>query len=96
MINKIIKALSTEGFGIVTDFNVSNAFKNKVEIDFRSYRILGACNPPFVKEAIDAEDNIGVMLPCNVVVQQKENGVKVSIINPVASMRAVDNKKLLR
>jgi uncharacterized protein (DUF302 family) len=93
-ITKVTEALSAEGFGIVTDFNVSNAFKNKLEIDFRPYRVLGACNPPFAKEAIDAEDNIGVMLPCNVVVQQKENGVKVSIINPVASMRAVDNKKI--
>lgn len=93
-IQKVTEALATEGFGIVTDFNVSNAFKNKLEIDFRPYRVLGACNPPFAKEAIDADENIGTMLPCNVVIQQKENGVKVSTIDPVTSMDIVDNEKI--
>lgn len=93
-ITKVTKALASEGFGIVTDFNVSNAFKNKLGIDFRPYRVLGACNPPYAKEAIDADENIGTMLPCNVVVQQKENKVIVSAIDPVASMVEVDNKTI--
>ena len=88
------KALSAEGFGIVTDFNVSNEFKNKLEIDYRPYRVLGACNPPFAKEALDADDKIGTMLPCNVVVQQKENGIEITAIDPVASMTMVGNPRI--
>ncbi len=95
-INKVTDALAEEGFGIVTDFNVTNAFKNKLGIDFRPYRILGACNPPFAKQAIDAEDTIGTMLPCNVVVQQIDEGVKVTVVDPVASMIAVENYDILQ
>jgi len=88
---KVSDALQLVGFGIVTDFNVSNAFKNKLEIDFRPYRILGVCNPPFAKEALDADNKIGVMLPCNMVLQLMDKGVEVTVIDPVASMSAVDN-----
>ncbi len=93
-IQKVTEALAKEGFGIVTDFNVSNAFKNKLGIDFRPYRVLGACNPPFAREAIDAEENIGVLLPCNVVIQQKENEIIVSAVNPTSTMEAVNNEKV--
>ncbi len=93
-IQKVTEALTKEGFGIVTDFNVSNAFKNKLGIDFRPYRVLGACNPPFAREAIDAEENIGVLLPCNVVIQQKENEIIVSAVNPTSTMEAVNNEKV--
>ena len=91
----ITVALKSEGFGVVTDFDVSNALKNKLGIDFRPYRILGACNPPFANEALQAEDKIGTMLPCNVIVQQNENGIEIAAIDPVASMEAVKNDKVV-
>lgn len=91
---KVSEALKTEGFGIVTDFDVSNAFKNKLGIDFRPYRILGACNPPFAKRTLDLDDKIGVMLPCNVIIQQHEDGIEVSAIDPVAAMGAVNNAEI--
>ncbi|GBD92136.1 hypothetical protein BMS3Abin04_02870 [bacterium BMS3Abin04] len=94
-IEKITVALKSEGFGVVTDFDVSNALKNKLGIDFRPYRILGACNPPFANEALQAEDKIGTMLPCNVIVQQNENGIEIAAIDPVASMEAVKNDKVV-
>ncbi|MBU0475953.1 MAG: DUF302 domain-containing protein [Bacteroidetes bacterium] len=88
---KVSDALQLVGFGIVTDFNVSNAFKNKLEIDFRPYRILGVCNPPYAKKALDADNKIGVMLPCNMVLQLMDKGVEVTVIDTVASMAAVDD-----
>jgi len=93
-LEKTTAALKAEGFGVVTDFDVSNALKNKLGIDFRPYRILGACNPPFANEALQAEDKIGTMLPCNVIVQQNENGIEIAAIDPVASMKAVKNDKV--
>jgi len=65
-----------------------------MDVDFRPYRILGACNPPFAYKALQAEDKIGVMLPCNVIVQESENGVEIAAVDPVASMQAIDNPKL--
>ncbi len=94
-INKLTEELAKEGFGIVTDFNVSNAFKNKLGIEFRPYRIFGACNPPFANRALSADDKIGTLLPCNVIVQQKETGVEVSAVDPVASMTSVNNPEIL-
>ena len=95
-INKITEELKKEGFGILTDINVKDTLKKKLNVDFRPYRILGACNPPFAYKALQAEDKIGSMLPCNVIVQQKEDGrVEISAIDPVASMQAVENKNLL-
>ncbi len=91
---KVSEALKTEGFGIVTDFDVSKAFKNKLGIDFRPYRILGACNPPFAKRTLELDDKIGVMLPCNVIIQQNEDGIEVTAIDPVAAMGAVDNAEM--
>jgi uncharacterized protein (DUF302 family) len=90
-IEKVTDALKDEGFGILTEIDVKETFKNKLDIDFRPYKILGACNPPFAHKALQAEDKIGTMLPCNVIVQQLEKGVEVASVNPVSSMMAVEN-----
>jgi len=94
-IDKVTEELKKEGFGVLTEIDVQATFKKKLDIDFRKYRILGACNPNFAHQAILAEPNIGTMLPCNVIVQELENGkVEVSAVNSVASMMAVKNDKL--
>jgi uncharacterized protein (DUF302 family) len=94
-LEKVTAALQTEGFGIVTEFNVSNAFKNKLGIDYRPYRILGACNPPFAKKALDIDDRIGVMLPCNIILQQKDTGVEITSIDPSAAMNLVNKPGIM-
>lgn len=94
-INRVIEELKKEGFGILTDIDVRAAMKKKLNVDFKNYRILGACNPPFAYQALQAEDKIGTMLPCNVIVQENDKGnVEVSAIDPIASMQAVQNPKL--
>lgn len=92
---RVTEALKQEGFGILTEIDVKATLKKKLDVDFRKYRILGACNPPFAHRALLAEDKIGLMLPCNVIVQAFEDGrVEVAAIDPVASMQAVDNPAL--
>jgi|TARA_R100000005_G_C4992891_1_gene200046 uncharacterized protein (DUF302 family) len=93
-IEKVTDALKVEGFGILTEIDVKETLKKKLDEDFRPYKILGACNPPFAHKALLAEDKIGAMLPCNVIVQQTENGVEIAAVDPVASMQAVENKDL--
>jgi len=94
-LDKVVEALKKENFGVLTEIDVTTTFKNKLDIDFRNYRILGACNPSYAHKALQAEGNIGVLLPCNVVVEQEEDGtIFVSIVNPIASMMAVRNAKL--
>lgn len=93
-IGKVTETLKKEGFGILTEIDVRDALKKKLDVDFRNYRILGACNPPFAYEALQKEDKIGTMLPCNVVVQEKDGSVEVAAIDPVASMQAVENPAL--
>ncbi|HSP40244.1 MAG TPA: DUF302 domain-containing protein [Gillisia sp.] len=94
-IDKVTKELKEEGFGILTEIDVKETFKKKLDIDFRKYRILGACNPQMAHKAISAESKIGTMLPCNVIVQEVENGkTEVSAVDPVASMTAVENDDL--
>lgn len=94
-IAKVTEALKEEGFGILTEIDMQAALKNKLGVDFRPYRILGACNPPFAHRAVQAEPHIGTMLPCNVIVQEHAPGrVEVSAVDPVASMRAVANPDL--
>ena len=94
-ISKLTEELKKEGFGILTEIDVQATFKKKLDIDFKKYRILGACNPNFAYEAIKAEDKIGTMLPCNVIVQEQEDGiVEVSAVDPVASMVSVKNSSL--
>ncbi len=86
--------LQKEGFGIVTQFDVNNALKEKLNIDFRQYRILGACNPAFALRSINAEDKIGTILPCNVMLQAVENGTEVAIINPAVMVSDIDNDEM--
>lgn len=88
-------ALKREGFGVLTRVDVQQTLKDKIDVDFRPYTILGACNPKLAHEALQLEDKVGTMLPCNVVVQQKDAGrVEVAAINPTASMQAIDNPQL--
>jgi uncharacterized protein (DUF302 family) len=94
-VEKVTEELKKEGFGVLTEIDVQATLKKKLDVDFRKYRILGACNPPFAHKALQAENKIGAMLPCNVIVQELENGkTEVAAVDPVASMKAVDNDKL--
>ena len=94
-VSRIKQALKDEGFGILTEIDVRDTLKKKLDVEFRNYRILGACNPPFAYKALQAEDKIGTMLPCNVVVQETaDGGVELAAIDPVASMQAIGNPNL--
>lgn len=94
-ISKVTEELKKEGFGILTEIDVKDTLKKKLDVDFRKYKILGACNPQFAHQALLAEDTVGTMLPCNVIVQEREGGkVEVSAVDPVASMMAIKNEKL--
>lgn len=96
-VSRVTQALKTEGFGILTEIDVTTTLKKKLDVDFRQYRILGACNPPFAYKALQAEDKVGTMLPCNVIVQEAANGtVEIAAVDPVASMQAIDNSELLK
>jgi len=92
---KVTEELKKGGFGVLTEIDVKETLKKKLNVDFRKYKILGACNPPYAYKALQAEDKIGLMLPCNVIVQELPGGkVEVAAIDPVASMSAIDNPKL--
>ncbi len=92
---KVTEVLQQEGFGVLTEIDVKATMKKKLDVDFRNYKILGACNPPFAYKALQAEDKIGLMLPCNVLVQEHIIGqVEVSAVDPLASMQAVKNSQL--
>jgi uncharacterized protein (DUF302 family) len=94
-IELVTAGLKTEGFGILSEIDVSETLKNRIGVDFRKYKILGACNPHFAHKALTAEDKVGVFLPCNVVVQEHENGlVEVTAVDPVASMMSIENPVL--
>ena len=91
----VTEALKQEGFGVLTEIDVKATLKKKLDVDFQPYRILGACNPQFAYEALQVDDKIGTMLPCNVIVQETGNGLtEVTAIDPIASMQAVENKQL--
>ena len=95
VIVKVTEELEKEGFGVLTEINVTETLKKKLDVDFRNYRILGACNAPYAHKALEVEDKIGTMLPCNVIVQEKESGqIEIAAVNPIASMQAVENKAL--
>ena len=94
-IERVIAELQKQGFGVLTDIDVKQTLKKKLNVDFKKYRILGACNPSFAYKALQVEDKIGTMLPCNVIVQEIDEGqVEVAAIDPVASMQAVSNPAL--
>lgn len=95
VIDKVTQALKEEGFGVLTEIDIQGTLKKKIGVDLYNYRILGACNPEFAYKALQQEDKIGTMLPCNVIVQEREPGViEVSAVDPMASMSAVENKAL--
>lgn len=93
-IERITEELAERGFGILTTIDVKATLKKKLDVDVAPYTILGACNPAQARQALEAEPRIGVMLPCNVVVRQVDDGVEVAAVDPVASMAAVDNPSL--
>ena len=95
VIVKVTDELKKEGFGILTEIDVKETLKKKLDVDFKKYKILGACNPPFAYKALQAEDKIGAMLPCNVIVIEQAPGqVEVAAVDPIASMQAVNNPNL--
>jgi len=94
-IENVIIALKKEGFGVISEIDIQEKLKEKLNIDFRKYKILGACNPPIAHFALQNEDKIGTMLPCNVIVQETiDHKIEVAAVDPVASMQAIENEKL--
>lgn len=95
VISKTIKALKEEGFGVLTEIDIKATLKKKLDVAFHNYKILGACNPALAYQALQAEDKIGTMLPCNIILQEKEKGtVEIAAVDPAASMQAVQNEHL--
>ncbi len=95
VVDKTTQALKEEGFGILTEIDIKTTLKNKLDVDFPNYKILGACNPAFAHKALMAENKIGTMLPCNVIVRETENGsIEVAAVDPIASMMGVKNEGL--
>ncbi len=89
------EALKSEGFGVITEINMHEKLKEKLGVDFKKYKILGACNPQFAYKALQTEDKIGAMLPCNVlVIEQGQNKIEVAAVNPIASMQSITNQAL--
>lgn len=94
-VDQVIAALKTEQFGVLTEIDIKDTLKNKLNVNLNNYKILGACNPPYAYQALLAENKIGTMLPCNVIVQELDSGdIEVSAVNPMASMQAVQNDDL--
>jgi uncharacterized protein (DUF302 family) len=95
-VSRTREALKQEGFGVITEIDVQKTLKSKIGVEFRPYLILGACNPTMAYEALQMEDKVGAMLPCNVVVQERSaRSVEIAAIDPVASMQAIDNPALI-
>ena len=96
-IDEVKEALAIQGFGVLSEINIHEKLKEKLDVDFRRYTILGACNPVYAYKALQIEDKIGTMLPCNVVIQElSKNEIEVSAIDPIASMMAIENPKLAK
>ncbi len=94
-VERTTEELKKEGFGIITQIDVKDTFKTKLDVEFRKYQILGACNPNFAHQALEKESHVGTMLPCNVIVQELDDGmIEVAAIDPIASMQAVQNESL--
>ena len=95
-INRVTEVLKSEGFGVISEIRMHEKLKEKLGVDFKKYTILGACNPAYAYKALQIEDKIGTMLPCNIVVQElSENHIEVAAVNPIASMMAVQNAALM-
>tara|TARA_R110002049_G_scaffold103657_2_gene249931 strand:+ start:1524 stop:1910 length:387 start_codon:yes stop_codon:yes gene_type:complete len=95
IVEKVTAALKTEQFGVLTEIDIKDTLKKKLDVNFNNYKILGACNPPYAHKALLAENKIGTMLPCNVIVQELDSGdIEVAAVNPMASMQAVKNDDL--
>lgn len=94
---KTTEALKEEGFGVLTEIDIRATLKKKLDVDFHNYKILGACNPSLAYKALQTEDKIGTMLPCNVILQEIEKGtIEIAAVDPAASMQAVKNEMLIR
>lgn len=94
---KVVAELEKEGFGILSEIDVQATLKKKLDVDFKKYLILGACNAPFAHKALNAENKVGTMLPCNVILQELDSDqVEVAAVNPTASMQAIENKELAK
>ncbi len=94
-VKDVKEKLQEEGFGVISEIDIDQKLKEKLNVDFRPYKILGACNPPAAYEALQKESKIGTMLPCNVIIQQlTENSIEIAAVDPVASMQAVKNSEL--
>jgi len=92
---KVTESLKDEGFGVLSEINLHEKLKEKLNVDFRRYKILGACNPLFAYMALQSEDKVGTMLPCNVIIQElAKDEIEVAAVDPVASMMAIDNSSL--
>jgi uncharacterized protein (DUF302 family) len=94
-IEKVTAELKKEGFGILTTIDVKETLKNKINVDFKNYTILGACNPPIAHKALQTEEELGLLLPCNVVVYEKDNKIVVSIFDPMMMTKVIDNDKMI-
>lgn len=95
-VERVTEELKKEGFGVLTEIDVRNTLKKKLDVDFKPYRILGACNPNFAYQALQTENKIGTMLPCNVIVQESGTGKsEVAAVDPIASMQAIENEELV-
>jgi uncharacterized protein (DUF302 family) len=95
VVQKTTEALKQEGFGVLTEIDLQATLKKKLDVEFHKYKILGACNPGFSYKALLSEDKVGTMLPCNVIIQAKDNNlIEVAAVNPIASMQAIENEAL--
>ncbi|MCI0473432.1 MAG: DUF302 domain-containing protein [Ignavibacteria bacterium] len=93
-LERVPEVLKTEGFGVLTTIDVKDTLKKKIDVDFDRYMILGACNPPFAHQALQAEESIGLLLPCNVIIHEKNGKVKISVFNPMVISQVSDNPEL--
>jgi len=93
-IDKVTEELKKEGFGVLTTINVKDTLKKKIDVDFKNYTILGACNPPFAHQVLQAEEEIGLLLPCNVIVYEKDDKTVVSVFDPMTMTAVIDNPKI--
>jgi uncharacterized protein (DUF302 family) len=94
-VDKVTEELRKEGFGILTEIDVKETMKKKLNVDFNNYKILGACNPPIAHKALQIEEKLGLLLPCNVIVYEKDTECIVSFFNPMVMTQIIDNKELL-